>query len=198
MLTAELGSLSRFLLGKGFRGGGHLVGFWSASPATFSRWPRPHGDPSIANSLEITGRDASIIFVDTVLGGSCRSLVHATTSKIPKECLTPPDEQLRNAAKLLGVDVLNCETCTHGYPDHDGEPGGTYYCGMTCSHHDDVLDRSYLEDSDIDIKTEKICWEPDFWKTFVPEIDKLIDGSDAGMDAAVRKWNDLLDRVMPK
>ena len=107
-----------------------------------------------------------------------------------------PGSALRDAAKRLSVEKLNCKTCVHGSEDTDGEPGNTWYCGMVCTLHD--LPSTYLEDNDVDPETEKACWEPDFWKCATPGIMDIVDASDASLDAACVAWRKLLDEIMPK
>lgn len=113
----------------------------------------------------------------------------------PSSLSLAPGSALLAAAARLGVKKLNCKTCAHGSEDSDGEPGATYYCGMTCSKHD--FPETYLEDNNVDIETDKACWEPDFWKANTPEIMDLVDGSDEGMEAACIAWRKLLDEIMP-
>lgn len=119
-----------------------------------------------------------------------------TESPCPAGALAlAPGSALRAAAARLGVEKLNCKTCCHGFEDTDGEPGATYYCGMTCSKND--MPETYLEDNGLDVNAEKACWEPDFWKSNVPEIDAKIDHTERSMQRALKEWRALVASVMP-
>jgi hypothetical protein len=115
-------------------------------------------------------------------------------SEVTLPVIHAPSAELRAIATRFGT-MPNCKTCANGHADHDGEEGVSWYCGMTCDKHE--FPNTYLEDNGVSPEAEKACWEPDFWKCPVPEIDVLIDGTDEGLDAAGAAWVKLLNEIMP-
>lgn len=87
---------------------------------------------------------------------------------------------------------MNCENCARAHADTDGECGSTWYCGTECSKHRDFIDETYLDDAGVDLKMEKSCWEPCFWRCNVPEVDALMDGTNEGEGKCIEAWNALL------
>lgn len=117
----------------------------------------------------------------------------STDAKNPPQSTQAPCSALRSVAAIMGVERLDCRTCLHGAQDWDGEPGATFYCGTVCGKHD--LPGTYVEDNGLDVDAEKACWEPDFWKTEIPEVEGLIDGTDEGMDHAFERWKQIRNKA---
>lgn len=108
----------------------------------------------------------------------------ATEPNLPKH--------INKLKKICGIEKATCETCECGYAEHDGDHG-EIYCGVCCRRIKEDTGHCHVEDADLDIATEKDCWEPNFWCS---KFTDIIDGTEESMQEASRQFQETVKGVL--